>query len=339
MKKNWIVVTTINKPTIAIDAFSKLTEKGWAVVVVGDLKTPKDWTSPGIVFLSVNEQDVMFGDLSRKIPYNHYCRKNLGYLYAITHGAQCILETDDDNIPYDNFGQDLQPSVSAFPISGSRWINIYKYFTSAHIWPRGLPLDEISTIGKCAQEPRSSNYPIQQFLADEDPDVDAIYRLVLNKPVIFDKNASNYELSAGSWTPFNSQNTVFYPEAFPLLYLPCHVSFRMTDIWRSFVAQRVLWVNGHSVVFRAATVRQVRNEHNLQKDFIDEIPGYTYNKKISDVLDAAAEQFAKPAAPAAIARALWKALFENGIIPDLEMAIIDSWLAVLESIIKDKTVT
>lgn len=333
MQNKWIVVTTIHEPTVAIKSFSELTEKGWSVVVVGDLKTPRNWDCPGITFLSIEQQHSLFGQFSQLIPNNHYSRKNLGYLYAISNGAECILETDDDNIPYDNFGKNVQPSVSAIPISGSRWVNIYKYFTNAHIWPRGLPLDEISSIGIVAQAERTTCYPIHQFLADEDPDVDAIYRLVNNKSVIFDPDVGNYELSEGCWTPFNSQNTMFFREAFPLLYLPSNVSFRMTDIWRSFVAQRALWVNGRSVVFRPSTVRQVRNEHNLLEDFKSEIVGYVNNKRISVMLDAAAAKFSEPNALTIIARTLWQALNDGGVISDLEMAIIDSWFSSLDVIL------
>ena len=33
------------------------------------------------------------------IPWNHFGRKNVGFLYAIAHGAHVIYDTDDDNIP------------------------------------------------------------------------------------------------------------------------------------------------------------------------------------------------------------------------------------------------
>jgi hypothetical protein len=54
----------------------------------------------------------------------------------------------------------------------------------------------------------------------------------------------------------------------------------MTDIWRSFVAQRCLWELGHGLVFHAAEADQDRNAHNLMRDFTDEIPGYTQNAAI-----------------------------------------------------------
>ena len=38
-------------------------------------------------------------------------------------------------------------------------------------------------------------------------------------------------------------------------------------------------------MFHAATVRQERNEHNLLKDFEDEVPGYLHNDRIRKTLE------------------------------------------------------
>ena len=60
----------------------------------------------------------------------------------------------------------------------------------------------------------------------------------------------------------------------------------MTDIWRSFVAQRCIWEIGGAVVFHSSTVRQDRNEHSLLRDFEDEVPGYLLNNRIRLALEA-----------------------------------------------------
>ena len=238
----WIVITSINPPTRAIEVVSELCQRGWRAVVVGDTKTPADWSAPGIDFLSVQNQREKFGPLAELIPYRHYCRKNLGYLFAIGHGADLILDTDDDNIPYPDFGSGLQRSVRGRVLSGPGWVNIYKHFVDGvQIWPRGLPLDEIDHAGTVGGAAVEESCPVQQFLADNDPDVDAIYRLTTKGSVYFKKNSDTLIVDRKTWVPFNSQNTVFFCEAFPLLYLPCFVSFRMTDIWRSFVAQAAMW--------------------------------------------------------------------------------------------------
>jgi hypothetical protein len=58
----------------------------------------------------------------------------------------------------------------------------------------------------------------------------------------------------------------------------------MTDIWRSFVAQRVAWTCGWSILFHNSSVYQIRNEHSIIKDFEDEISGYLNNSLIMNSL-------------------------------------------------------
>src|SRR5450756_1027905 len=58
----------------------------------------------------------------------------------------------------------------------------------------------------------------------------------------------------------------------------------MTDIWRSFVAQRICWEYGYGILFHSSTVYQERNEHNLMCDFKDEVSGYLNNGMICETL-------------------------------------------------------
>lgn len=317
-------MTTINAPTKAIGRISEIVAtKGWSCVVVGDKKTPADWTSPGIVYLSYDEQLRQFGKLAALLPANHYCRKNIGYLYAIERGAEVILETDDDNIPFETFGMEVDRSVSADLIGGARWVNVYSHFTDALIWPRGNPLNTIHDRGQ-AKGRVNSQTPIQQYLADGDPDVDAIYRMLFKAPLSFEKRET-VMLEENSWCSFNSQNTVFFRESFALLYLPCHVSFRMTDIWRSFVAQAGLWSQGHRLAFRNATVVQERNEHNLMKDFREEVDGYLNNEAIANCLSLVLDKHRGINLPEFAALA-WHSLFELGIVKAEELEIHRAWL-------------
>jgi STELLO glycosyltransferase-like protein len=327
--ERWIVVTTIQAPTRAIELISSLCERGWSAVVIGDTKTPSDWNSPNITYLSVDEQIKMFGEFASIIPVRHYSRKNLGYLYAIRHGAKLILETDDDNLPGPDFGHSLQQQVYGEAVSHVGWVNVYRYFSEALIWPRGLPLEAIHSVvplGAAA----SFDCPVQQYLADDDPDVDAIYRMLYKAPLQFEKREP-VVLQPGAWCPFNSQNTAFFEDAFSLLYLPCHVSFRMTDIWRSFVAQAALWAHGYTLSFHKATVKQVRNDHSLLRDFIDEIPGYTGNDGIVKLLN---EEYAKGPESTihATAHRMWKSLALANVIPGEELPIVDAWFNAFQEI-------
>ncbi|HLL19589.1 MAG TPA: STELLO glycosyltransferase family protein, partial [Rubrivivax sp.] len=166
--------------------------------------------------------------------------------------------------------------------------------------------------------------PIQQGLADDNPDVDAIYRLTLTLPFTFERQL-RLAIGDRAWCPFNSQNTVYYREAFPLLYLPAHCSFRMTDIWRSFVAQRICWANGWTVLFREATVAQYRNDHDLMRDFADEVSGYLGNRKIARLLEELPLQGGISNIGADM-RSCYGVLVENGFIGPDEMPLLDAFL-------------
>lgn len=321
----WIVITTINKPQLAIEVISKVCkEGGWRCVVIGDKKTPLDWSYENIDYLSIEKQNELYGKLSELLPYNHYCRKNLGYIYAINNGAEYILETDDDNIPEELFGKEIAFEVEGSLIGKSEWVNAYKYFTDEIIWPRGNPLDSIHDSGEFLGK-GLFDCPIQQYLADNDPDVDAIYRLIFKEGLIFNK-IDPIVLDKNSWCSFNSQNTLINKTFFPALYLPCYVSFRMTDIWRSFVAQAVLWSEDKNLTFKNATVRQERNKHNLMKDFNDEIIGYTDNRKICFILEEKIKEWNGSMSVAEKVHSGWIGLNKAGYITDSEIKIFELWL-------------
>ena len=66
----WIVVTTINYPT---DTIKKLAvAPGWKLVVVADLKTPKDWALDNVDFISVEDQKNLQYEILPLLPNNHY---------------------------------------------------------------------------------------------------------------------------------------------------------------------------------------------------------------------------------------------------------------------------
>ena len=100
--KQWGVVTTIFNPTDAISRVASL--PNWCLVIVADLKTPQNFMSmfktlqgrhqyqasmERVTYLSVEEQRKWQTDVSgpvsdylHSIPWNHFCRKNIGYLFV-----------------------------------------------------------------------------------------------------------------------------------------------------------------------------------------------------------------------------------------------------------------
>jgi hypothetical protein len=287
MTNKSLVITSIAADTLEVlHTFAKeCTARNFNFIMIGDTKSPEKFDIQGCDFWSVERQLTLDSKFAKLCPTRHYARKNIGYIIALQNGTTEIVETDDDNLPREAFWKEKSKIVTAHDIKEQGWVNVYNYFSDKFIWPRGLPLEELQKQSKPLSdfEIKDIICPIQQGLADENPDVDAVYRLAYPLPLNFNKGM-NIALGDGAWSPFNSQNTYWYKEAFPLLYLPAYCSFRMTDIWRSYVAQRIAWANNWSVLYHEATVWQERNQHNLMKDFEDEIPGYLNNAKICSEL-------------------------------------------------------
>ena len=322
-----VVVTSISAPNPVLRSLAEgAGARGQRFVVVGDEKSPADFALAGCDFYGLGAQRATGFAFAGLCPVRHYARKNLGYLLAIRGGASVIVETDDDNFPREGFWGERRRTQSVPVSEGAGWVNAYRYFTEANIWPRGLPLDRVrdAVAGFDALAVSDADCPIQQGLADENPDVDAVYRLVAELPQSF-RQDRRVALGAGSWCPFNSQNTTWWADAFPLLYLPAYCSFRMTDIWRSFVAQRIAWEQGWAVLFHEPTVRQERNEHNLMRDFSDEVPGYLHNDSIREAL-------ASLSLPSGVGRmgealtACYEKLVGMSLVGREELPLLAAWL-------------
>jgi hypothetical protein len=325
-----LVVTSIHPPNRVLRSLAAgCAARGWDFVVAGDGKSPADFALDGCRFLSLADQRAGGFELGRRAPEGSYTRKNLGYLAAIRGGARVLVETDDDNHPDPGFWDERREVRPGRAVVRDGWVNAYRYFSETFIYPRGLPLAAARAEVPEPAAPEPHACPVQQGLADEDPDVDAVYRMLFPLPVRFERGREPVVLGGGAWCPFNSQNTTFFPAAFPLLYLPAHCSFRMTDIWRSFVAQRVLHARGLGVMFHGATVWQERNQHDLQRDFADELPGYLHN-------DAMRRELVALPLPAdlsvrAMMERCYEALMRRGWVGAGEEELLEAWFADLEA--------
>lgn len=326
MSRKYLVITSIansSHPVLQQYAAESVLHHT-PMIVIGDLKSPVSFHLPDCDFYSVERQRALSLELAQLLPCNHYARKNVGYLVAMLNGAESIIETDDDNLPFAEFWSERSRMVNAHHLVDCGWLNVYRYFSKLHIWPRGFALEHIQDTVPVLPDKGLVDCPIQQGLASQNPDVDALYRLTLPLPVEFDQGDS-LALGKGSFCPFNSQNTTWFKDAFPLLYLPSFCSFRMTDIWRSFIAQRIAWECEWNILFHQSTVWQERNDHSLINDFKDEIPGYLHNNTIFFELQKLKLKNGKDHIPENLLTCYQK-FIDLGLIDSAEMALLKAWL-------------
>lgn len=322
-RKHSIVITTINKPNDIVCSISmRAKDHNWELVIVGDQNTPNDFEVDSATYLSLEAQLKSNFKLAKLLPTGHYSRKNIGYLHAMQSSTGVIIDTDDDNSPSEEFWIPRKKLVTVKKMQGDGWVNIYEYFSDMHVWPRGFTLQGI------LQEPLKVNETgistpcvIQQALVDGDPDVDAIYRLTDGKGIVF-KKMSPICIHGAQRCPFNSQNTTWWPEAWVFLYLPSFCNFRLTDIWRSFVAQSYLLRNGFAISFHASDIWQYRNPHDLLKDFQDEVPGYLHNAEIMELLDSIPCDEGQDA----FLRKSYGSLAKTGLIGQQEKRLVEAWI-------------
>jgi hypothetical protein len=327
-----IIITSINSSENKIlqSYATECKNRGVNLIIAGDIKTPTPFELKGCEYLDIKTQKNLPFQLPKLLPENHYSRKNAAYLQAIKKGNKIIIDTDDDNLPLPEFWNERNIKVRGDGITHQGWINVYSFFSETDVWPRGYALNHLAENHPWnVQSGSVAICPIQQSLADGNPDVDAIFRLSSPLPIYFNKREPVI-LNAGSICPFNSQNTTWFEAAFPLLYIPSYCSFRMCDIWRSFIAQRILWANNWKLSFHNANVVQHRNEHNLLKDLEEEIEGYVYNEKIiADLMALSLEP--GPENISANLRKCYEMMVKYEYFPAEELKLLNAWLEDLRS--------
>lgn len=321
---HWAVVTTIYAPNESIIGTSDL--KGWCIVIVGDTSTPDKAydglaKKENVVYLSALKQQEMLeaSSFMRMMPWKSFARKNIGYLLAISFGARVIYDFDDDNVllPLED-GATIPPPFFYKEDEGFERTVLHKFVAEAeddviiehafnpypfmgpdhrHSWPRGFPIDQVQksfdvwnltkiTVGDI----KYSSIGVIQSLCNGDPDSDAIFRLSRKDATKFDFDHSPTALPLlipfSGYSPFNAQATTHLYHAFWGLYLPCTVPGRVTDIWRSFIMQRIMTELGLYVLYTPPIVTHKRNAHDYLGDLVAEADVYTKTSSLLAFLDS-----------------------------------------------------
>lgn len=392
MCDRWNVVTTIFAPSEAVIRAAKVT--GWCTVIVADTKTPLDYMAQaGLVgmessvhYLSVADQQewlnkessttststttstttqkkgrarTAVGKFLEAIPYKHFARKNIGYLYAIQHGAKIIFDFDDDNLLPTNpeTGMVFPPLPDDKILADARMVMTGPTAFNHHplmgagvsnSWARGFPLQYIqdsTTQGQIAYEDVTldlmESVGVMQFCANGNPDIDAIHRLVHPLPMTFARpDGSPPETSPVStkgsiivpshaFAPYNAQATIHTHKAFWGLLLPFTVPGRVSDIWRGYFAEALFRDLGLSVMFLPPAIVQDRNEHYYLADMQAELDLYFKGGKLLEFLSG--WDSPEEAIPQRMEE-LWIDLYERGYIDLNDVKVVQLWLAALVEI-------
>lgn len=337
-------------------------------IITPDDKYKELAENENVFFLSASYQNqklLQSNPFIRKMPFKSFARKNIGYLFAVYYGAKVIYDFDDDNIltpledgtsippPFlyrQNVGFDgtvllrfVQSSAQEQDqIEKNLAFNPYAYMNPSHkhSWPRGFPIDQLqknfqawdstmTTVG----DMKYSSIGVIQSLCNGDPDNDAVFRLTRPEGTKFTFERSKTSLPllvpVSMYSPYNAQATTHFYSAFWGLFLPISVPGRVTDIWRSYITQRIMKEIGLHVIYTPPIVNHERSDHDYLADFEAESDLYCKTSALLSFLDnwsSAANTLAD------IIFELWIALYEHDFIGLRDVEAVEEWLKVLVAI-------
>jgi hypothetical protein len=281
--KKFIVTTTINKPTEATLKFCEIAkEKNWVFVIVGDTKTPHDeykaLENNNVIYLTPEEQEKLYPELSETIGWKSIQRRNIGFVYAYHNGADIMATVDDDNIPYSNWGDNIlvgsEVEIDLYENINCPYFDPISPTNHNDLWHRGFPIEYLPFKNNIEYKGKTKRkILVQADFWDGDPDIDAICRLS-KKPIV--KFEQFKPFGSNQLAPFNSQNTFIAREVIPYYTVLPHTG-RMDDIWGSYIAQ---FYFPQSVIYNQATVYQDRNVQDLITNLENEVIGYRNTHKL-----------------------------------------------------------
>jgi hypothetical protein len=379
----WNVVATVLVPSEAIRRACMVA--GWCTVIIADTETPHDFMAQGgmvgmegtVHFLSVSDQQAWleresFGNLTSAvgrflaaIPHNHLARKNIGYLYAIQHGAKLLFDFDEGSLlPVNSSTGQVFPPLSddslmtdaRIVVTGPAAFNHHPLMGAniSHSWARGFPLQHIkdrATRGQIAYDGVTldlmESVGVVELYAAGRPDIDAIHRVGHPLPVAFvhpeddaangGSSLENSPVSARgplvvpshAFAPYNAQATIHTSKALWALLLPLTVPGRVSDIWRGYFAQALFRDLGLSVTFLPSALVPDQNESHNPADRESELDLDVKGGKLIEFLsgwDSPAESV-----PGRMEE-LWIALYERGFLDLKDVNVVQLWLAALVEI-------
>jgi hypothetical protein len=181
------------------------------------------------------------------------------------------------------------PTLPAYA-STSGWFNVCSMLDTdqnLQFYHRGYPQKKrwIESNHFISTSKTSRTVAVNAGLWLDNPDIDALTRME-RQPVaraLKQPWTSNFCLSAGTWCPFNSQNTAIMRAAIPAYFLSPY-NGRYDDIWASYILTRIAEHLNHAIAFGEPLVRQERNPHDLWRDLDVERNGMIMTDDFCDAL-------------------------------------------------------
>ncbi len=212
-------------------------------------------------------------------------------LYAYERGCDPIITIDDDNflIGADFVGRhSIVGRSGQYPavVGDGGWADVCDGLlekTGTRFFHRGFPPAQRSPGLSQRSGAASGRIVVNAGLWLGDPDIDAVQRLARPVEVTEYRGPDTFVLGAGTWSPFNSQNTSLARDVVPAYFLSPLIG-RYDDIWASYVINAIAHHLGDLIAYGEPVVRQDRNVHNYWRDLDLERPAMSVTDRLCERL-------------------------------------------------------
>jgi hypothetical protein len=241
----------------------------------------------------------------RVIPNRCHAETSFGFLVALEHDADIVVEIDDDVFPLEQEPlltghlKNLSDSEGLRVDSPSKWYNTLHNLileTQSTLWPRGHPysLDARSMI-PYTLVPDAGKSVLNMGLWTGDPDLDA--RTLLEMGGLDGKSKTKSEglrhrrllVQKGTYFAICSMNTAFRAEIIPAfyqLYMKQLGIDRFDDIWSGLFIKKIADHLGDRVALGAPLVFHDKRPRDVRRDVDAERHGVAINETLWRIIDS-----------------------------------------------------
>ncbi len=155
------------------------------------------------------------------------------------------------------------------------------------------------------------------------------FRLTATLPCDFDSRDQAVVIPKKYFHAYNAQCVVNLKSAFWGLLLPVGVEGRVSDIWRGYIVQKLLWDIDEQLAFLPSLVVHERMPHDYLKDFQSESDLYL---KTGALVKFLSEWKSSQTTLAGRMEGLWIDLYERGFLEQIDIKLMQAWIRDLISV-------
>jgi hypothetical protein len=116
------------------------------------------------------------------------------------------------------------------------------------------------------------------------------------------------------------------------LLLPITVHGRVSDIWRSYFTQSIMWHVGLTLAMSRPWVIQNRNAHNYLGDFQAEQNLYHQTGALLEYLSLTSTNSSDASSIPGMIESLYINMYEHGVVEIEDIEVVQAWLSDLISV-------